>query len=446
MVIHGQKPAERGVNVTVAQFQSGSIGNVRLHVCSSDKFKTTTLMALIQQELKPETVTRNALIPNVLQRGTVSRPTMLELRRKLEEMYGAVLFGDVFKRGERHILHFGMELANEQYLREKQSLLDEGVAFFAEVMTRPLLENGAFKAAYVEAEKKVLAQKIESLIDDKIRYAAKRLIEEMCKGEPFALFNQGNVEDLPSIDATGLFTYYKEMLETCPIDFYCVGNVTYDEVAERLQSQFSAWLSGARKEVPVPAPVQTVEREKTVVDRLDVKQGKLNMGLRTGTTAGDPDYPALLMYNGILGGFPHSKLFMNVREKASLAYYCSSRLESHKGILTIQSGIEIANFEKAVTIIKQQLEAMKNGDISDEEMEKTRALLINQLREQQDRPVELIQFHYSSLLAGKSRTVQSLLEEIKNIRREDVQNVAQKVRVDTIYFLRDQGGDNNAKN
>jgi predicted Zn-dependent peptidase len=137
---------------------------------------------------------------------------------------------------------------------------------------------------------------------------------------------------------------------------------------------------------------------------------------------------------------------MNVREKASLAYYCSSRLESHKGILTIQSGIEIANFEKAVTIIKQQLEAMKNGDISDEEMEKTRALLINQLREQQDRPVELIQFHYSSLLAGKSRTVQSLLEEIKNIRREDVQNVAQKVRVDTIYFLRDQGGDNNAKN
>jgi predicted Zn-dependent peptidase len=432
--------------VTVAQFQSGSIGNVRLHVCSSDKFKTTTLMALIQQELKPETVTRNALIPNVLQRGTTSRPTMLELKRKLEEMYGAVLFGDVFKRGERHIVHFGMELANEEYLRENQSLLNEGIAFFSEVITRPLLENGAFKATYVEAEKKVLAQKIESLIDDKIRYAAKRLIEEMCKGEPFALFNQGNVEDLPTIDATGLYTYYKEMLETCPIDFYCVGNVTYDEVAERLQSQFSAWLSGSRKEITVSAPVQTVEREKTVIDRLDVKQGKLNLGLRTGTTAGDPDYPALLMYNGILGGFPHSKLFMNVREKASLAYYCSSRVESHKGILTIQSGIEIANFEKAVTIIKQQLEAMKNGDISDEEMEKTRALLTNQLREQQDRPVELIQFHYSSLLAGKNRTVQSLLEEIRNIRREDVQNVAQKVSLDTIYFLRDQGGENHAEN
>ncbi len=432
--------------MTHARFETVSIGNIHVHVCSTEKFKTTTLAALIQQELAPATVTKTALLPSVLQRGTVTYPSTLDLKRRLDEMYGATLFGDVYKRGERHIIHLGMEIANEQYLKEKKSLLKEGLEFFSEILTRPFMENGGFKDSFVQAEKKNLKQKIESLQDDKIRYAAQRMIEAMCENEPFALFNHGRLEDLPEIDAQNLYTYYREVIDTCPVDFYCVGNVHTDDVVSLLTKNLQINTAGKRKSIPVSAVTRAKNEVKEVVDRLDVKQGKLNMGCRTQITAGDPEYPALLMYNGILGGFPHSKLFINVREKASLAYYASSRIESHKGILTIQSGIEIANYDRTVEIIKQQLEAMSKGDISDRELEQTKATLSNQLREQQDRSFDLINFHYHSVLSGKERPLDQLLEMINETKREDIKRVAEMIQLDTIYFLRDQGGDTDAKN
>lgn len=432
--------------MTSAQFETVSIGNVKLHVLSSKKFKTTTLAAFIQQELTADRVTKTALLPNVLQRGTFSYPSTLDLKRKLDDMYGATLFGDVFKRGERHIMQFGMEIANEQYLKEKKSLLDEGLSFLSEVLTRPFTENGGFKKSYMESEKKILKQRIESLLDDKIRYAAQRMTESMCQGEPFALFNHGILEEIPNITAENLYTYYQEVMQTCPIDFYCVGNVTTDEVVNLFERNFQLKPAGERKKIPVASVVHPVEQEKVVVDRLNVKQGKLNMGCRTQISVKDPDYPALLMYNGVLGGFPHSKLFINVREKASMAYYCSSRVESHKGILMIQSGIEIDNYDRAVEIIKQQLEAMKQGEISDKEIEQTKATLSNQLKEQQDRSYGLIDFHYHSALSETERPLSQLLEQIDRVGKEEIQKVAQKVQLDTIYFLRDKGGQTDGQN
>lgn len=428
-----------------AQFDSRMIGNIRVHVCTSEKFKTTTLMAFFQQELAPEMVTKTALLPSVLQRGTASVPTTISFKRKLDDLFGAVLYGDVFKRGERHIMQFAMEIANEQYLKEAPKLLAEGIQFLSEVLLKPVLEKKAFKAAYVEAEKKNLKQKIESLKDDKIRYASFRMIEAMCKGEPFALFNHGRIEDLAKIDAENLYTYYQDVLSTCPIDFYCVGNVTVDEVMELLEKQFGGVAKAARKTIQVAPVHHPVSEERVVIERMNVKQGKLNIGCRTQTSVQDEDYPALLMFNGILGGFPHSKLFRNVREKASLAYYCSSRLESHKGLLVIQSGIEISNYEQAVNIIREQLENLRQGKIEEQELKQTKATLSNQLRSQMDRSYEMIFYHYQSVLSGMQRPLEELLEQINQVRIEEVQKMAEKVQLDTIYFLRNRGGNEDAK-
>ncbi|TCS92576.1 EF-P 5-aminopentanol modification-associated protein YfmF [Hazenella coriacea] len=430
--------------MTYAQFDTVSIGNIRVHVCASEKFKTTTLVANIQQELKKDLVTRTALLPQILQRGTISYPTTIDFKRYLDHLYGTIFYGDLFKRGERHIIQLGMEVANEQYLKETKSLLAEAIRFFSEVLSKPVTENRGFKSSYVESEKKVLKQRIESLQDDKIRYAAQRMTEEMCQGEPYAIFNHGQLEDIPVIDGENLYTYYQDVIRTCPIDFYCVGNVTTDEVVQLLQQHLVLDLSGERKKISVATVQHPVQKVKVVEDQLDVKQGKLNLGCRTQISIQDEDYPALLMYNGVLGGFPHSKLFMNVREKASLAYYCSSRIESHKGLLNIQSGIEIANYKQAVEIIQQQLEAMRQGEINDKEVAQTKATVSNQYREVQDRSYELINYHYHHVLSGKDRPLEQLLEEISSVSKQDIQRVAQKVELDTIYFLRDQGGTSHA--
>jgi predicted Zn-dependent peptidase len=242
-----------------------------------------------------------------------------------------------------------------------------------------------------------------------------------------------------------LYTYYQEVLSECPVDFYCVGNVSADEVLKLLEKEFSSIAGKTRKTVQTQTASRPVKEERVVIERMNVNQGKLNIGCRTQTTIKDPDYPALMMYNGILGGFPHSKLFRNVREKASLAYYCSSRLESHKGLLLIQSGIEIANYDQAVQIIKEQLEEIRQGNISDQELEQTKATLSNQLRSQMDRSYEMIQFHYQSVLNGKDLPLEILLEQVNAVQKEDVQKIAEKIRLDVIYFLRDRGGNEHAK-
>lgn len=402
--------------------------------------------AFIQRPLLEESVTKNALLPNVLQRGTLSYPRTNQFRRKLDDLYGATLFGDVIKRGERQIILFGMEMANGRYLKESPDLLDEGLRFFSEVLLSPATQNGSFLSDYVAAEKKNLKQKIQSLIDDKIRYAAQRMIEEMFRGEPYSLSNYGRVEDLDTITPTNLYTYYQEVIQQSPIDIYCVGDVAKEQVLEKIQTYFQPILQGERTYISSKYQVRKVEKEQVVIDRLPVQQGKLNIGCRTNLTFSDSDYPSLLVYNGILGGFPHSKLFQNVREKASLAYYCSSRLDSLMGFLMIQSGIEISNFDKAVDIIKEQLKAMQSGDITDNEIRQTKAMISNQLREQQDRIYDMMLFHYQSVLGGKQRGIKELLEQIDRVTKEDIVRVANQVKVDTIYFLRDQGGDIHEKN
>ena len=422
-----------------AEFETVNIAeNIRLHRLQSDQFKTNTLAVLIEQELSEEKVTKTALLPAVLQRGTVSYPTTIRLKRQLDELYGAGLSGDVFKRGERHMIQFVFDLANGNYLQEKPPLLEKGIAFLGEILFSPVLEEGIFKADYVEAEKNNLKQRIKSLQDDKIRYAAKRLTEEMCKNEPYALHAYGRLSDIETIDASILYTYYQDVLRHCPIDLYLVGEVDFDATMELLEQQFFARLpKGERKPRNRVTVAPNEHNEQVVIDRLDVKQGKLNIGCRTHTTIEDEAYPALLLYNGILGGFAHSKLFMNVREKASLAYYCSSRIESHKGLLSIQSGIEIRHYEQALSIIKEQLKEMQEGKISDQELDKTKATLINQFRERLDSAYGLIDLHHHSALSTRNWPLPELLERIQATTREDVQQVAEKVTIDTIYFLRD---------
>lgn len=261
----------------------------------------------------------------------------------------------------------------------------------------------------------------------------------MCSQEPYRLHPLGKLDQIEQITPEGLYTYYQQWLETAVIDIYVVGQTNLQEVLPLIEKSFGITKASAGRYARKPEH-RNVEQVKEVIERLDVNQGKLNMGLRAYTTYADSTYPTMLMYNGILGGYPHSKLFTNVREKASLAYYASSRLDGHKGILTIQSGIEIDNYSKAVTIIKEQLEAMAMGDISDIELQQTKAMITGHLRELQDSAFELISFDFNNILSGVERTVPSLISDVLAVDKGHIQEVANQVKLDTIYFLRDRKG------
>jgi len=418
-------------------FQRDAVNGIRLHVFPTDRFKTTAISVFIGTLLQEQTVTPVALTPFVLRRGNATYPTTKQFREALDDLYGAGFGFDIYKRGDYQIVNFRMDVIQNEFA-SGEKLLQQGIEFLGETVTKPALEGGTFVKQYVEAEKHTVQKKLESIINDKGRYAAERCIEEMCKDEPYRLHPLGRTEDLEAVTPESLFASYQTWLSDSPMDIYVVGNTTLEEVKELVQRAFAANRQASGAEYRHSRQKKNVENVNRVIERMDVGQGKLNMGLRTSTTYADPSYAAALVYNGILGSFPHSKLFINVRERESLAYYAASRLDGHKGIITIQSGIEIDNYEKAVDIIEKQLESIRKGEISDLEMSQTKAMISNHLREINDSAYEMIGFDFNTVLSGKERTAEVLLQEVHEVDVSDIVQFAQTVQLDTIYFLRDR--------
>lgn len=415
-------------------FERTQFRGMRVHVLPTDQFKTFAISVYIGSPLSESTVTPTALTPFVLRRGTEKYPETKQFREKLDELYGAGYGFDIYKRGDYQIVQFRMDIINDRFVSSAESLLQQGLAFLADSLLQPALEQGAFRVKYVDSEKDTLRKRIESIVNDKIKYAAERCIEEMCKNEPYRLHPLGKIEHLDQITSQSLYDYYRQWLASAPIDLYVVGNTTTGEVLKLLEQALPVQRSANASYTSKPAPIRAAQ-VNTVVERLDVTQGKLNMGLRIPVTYGEDSYSAALMYNGILGGYPHSKLFTNVREKASLAYYASSRYDGHKGIMTIQSGIEIQNYEKAVDIIRRQLDDMTSGVYSERELSQTRAMIVNHLRELQDSAFETIAFDFNSILSGKERTVEELIAAVDAVTPQQIQAIAGGVQLDTIYFL-----------
>lgn len=406
---------------------------INLYIHSTDKFKTNTFCIFIHQNLRKETATMTALLPFVLKRGTQSFPTSRHLSLYLENLYGADMGGDILKRGERQILQFFMETANQKYL-DGEDMLDSSFNTFKELVLNPVLEDGGFKSTYVEQEKDVLKRNIESLYNDKFNYAIERCFQEMCKDEAFSIYKYGSIDDLKNIDKNNLYTYYTDCLQHSPIDFFVLGDVDENEISDKVLKLFDFVRSG-EKLVKTSFIKKEIKSEKIVEEKQDVNQGKLSMGFRTNTRYGDDDYYALMVYNGILGGGPHSKLFQNVREKASLAYYAFSRLEKNKGLMMIGCGIEFRNFDKAVGIIKQQLEDIKAGKISDYEFDSTVKSLVSSLKETADSPSMIINLYLDGIINGVRESTDDMIKKIRNVTKDDIKKVAQKIDLDTIYFL-----------
>ena len=409
------------------------MGGYKLHIVETKKYKTNTLIWKMKAPLTSEDVTKRALLHYVLQSSSAKYPSTTVLRSYLDELYGATFFVDLSKKGEYHVISFSIEIANEKFLSDRAPLLKKAFEFLAEILNNPLVSGNAFDKETVEREKRTLKSRIQSVYDDKMRYSNVRLLEEMCKGEPYSLQVNGQSDDVDLISPESLFEYYQKAFAEDELDLYVIGDVREDEV-----TQLAANLLQFSDRTPLKTNKQeraSVADVKEIKEQQDVKQGKLNMGYRTGIVYGDPDYFALQVFNGIFGGFSHSKLFINVRERASLAYYAASRLESHKGLMMVMSGIDLKNYDQAVQIIKEQMAAMKNGDFTDEELVQTKAVIRNQILETVDTARGLVEILYHNVVAGAQIQLNHWMEEMDRATKDEIVAVANKIELDTIYFL-----------
>lgn len=422
-------------------FERAEAGRMRIHVLPTDRFKTYAISVFIGRPLHEDDITSTALVPFVLRRGTERFPATKQFREQLDLLYGAGFGFDVYKRGNNQIVQFRMDTIDDRFVAGKTDLLREALALTGQLLTRPARENGGFVGKYVEAEKQTVRKRLEAVINDKIRYAAERCIAHMFPDDPFRHNALGRLEELEGPDPQGLFAFYRDWLSKAQIDLYVVGNTSLEAVAKAVEEEFALESGTAAQPYRfAPPDARNKEPVRTVTEELDVGQGKLNIGLTAPVLYADPDYPAMMVYNGVFGGYPHSKLFMNVREKASLAYYASSRYDGFKGFVMVQSGIEIANYDKALGIIREQLEEMREGRISDTELEQTKAMITGQLMEINDSAFAMIGFDFNTQITGSKRTISDLIDAVGAVTKEQIAGIAGNVRLDTIYFLRDRKG------
>lgn len=412
-----------------------------LHVVPTKKYKTINIVAKFKAPLSRETITKRALLPYILRQGTERHPSRREIQSKLDDLYGAVLSIDGAKKGDNHIISLRMELANQKFIPHESSILDDAIELLNEVMFHPNVKKHAFLSDILDREKETLKKKMSAIIDNKMSYANMRLIDEMCAGETYQLHVHGYKEDLADITPENLYDYYQQLIKNDDLNIYVLGDFDPKEMKSKIENV----IKREKKDnsADLQSDSQTVKRHdqpQVVIEKQNIQQAKLHLGFRTHCTFADDDYFALQVFNGIFGGFPSSKLFINVREKNSLAYYAASRFESHKGLLLVFSGIAPNDYEKAKEIIELQMTAMKNGDFTEETLQETKELIVNQLLETMDQAQGIIELLYQQVLGNKKLPSEQLIAQIKQVTKEDVINIAEKIEEDTVYLLTSEGG------
>ena len=424
----------------MAIFERSQLKNgINLFVHPTKKFKTILVQLVFHRQLREEDVTASALLPSVLERGSVKYPTRRDLAQRLEELYGTEFTADVAKKGERQFVIFSLDLVHDQYLPGESRLLRQALEILGDIVLNPLVDKDSFKDDFVRQEKEQHEKVIKGLINDKMAYSMDRCLQAMCKDEPFGVFKYGTVERLQEIDAASLYQFYQRFLAESPVDLHIIGDVDVAAVASLAEDVF-AFSRGKEDTVPATEVVKEVDEVRYVREELDVNQGKLVLGFRTGLSYADDDYFPLLVYNGILGAFPHSKLFQNVREKASLAYYAYSRLEKHKGLMVISSGIEVKDYDQALDIIRKQIDDMMEADFSQEVFDNTIIGLRNQFLVEEDSAGLVVNRALDGMLAGRHENTKELVKRLNAVTRDDVARVAKQINLDTVYFLTQKGG------
>ena len=406
---------------------------ITFHKITTSKFKTNLFAIFITTPLSRETVTKNALISAVLRRGTKNMPTQDAIAKEVEGMYGADFDCGIEKNGDNHIMKFYIESINDDFLPEQDNLSKKSLELLYDIVFNPLVENGSFKKEYVEGEKSTLKQIIEGKIDNKAKYALDRCIEEMYKNEPYGLYKFGYVEDLDKINEKDLYEYYKNLIKTCKIDVFVSGfnidNLHENEILSNLEPRIPNYIPNQNRLIDTQ-----INNPEIVTEKMDVTQGKLMIGLDLLNIDSEDTYK-VSVYNVILGGGANSKLFQNVREKASLAYTAGSSYIKNKNNIIIRCGIEIKNYEKAIEIIKDQLNQMYNGDFSEGDIESAKQLIYASFKSIPDAQDSELTYYFAQELSEKFVSLDENIEKIKAVTKEQIIEIAKKVQINTIYFL-----------
>ena len=407
---------------------------ITLRCFPDDRFKQAALSVQFLRPMCREEAALNALLPAVLLRGCESCPDLRDVTLRLDDLYGASVGALVRRVGDYHTTGLHCGFIEDRYALQGDAIAGPMFDFLRQLLLQPLLENGVFRADYVQSEKRNLISTIESQKNDKRAYAGAQLIRKMCSEDSFGIPRLGEKEQVAAITPESLYHHYLRVLKESPIHLFYVGSAQPECIAESLTELFRGLDRNC-----IPLPPQTayqVSKPGDFTEQLDVAQGKLCMGFYTPVTLRTPDFAAMQVMNVIFGAGMTSKLFMQVREKMSLCYDIGSGYHSSKGIVTVSSGIDFHQEPVVRQQVLTQLEACQQGDISEAELASAKQALIAQLQSTHDSPGAIEGYYASAALSGLSWTPGEYMEKVLAVTAEDVARVARLLQLHTVYFLK----------
>ena len=411
---------------------------VYLTALRTDRFKTGFLSASLLTQLTRERAAGNAVLPYVLRRGTSSAPDMRALSARLDSLYGASIEPIVRKLGEIHAVGFYASFPQDRFLPGDTRVLQDVAALMGELWLSPNTRGGLFLPDYVDSEREKLLERLEAVRNDRRSWALRRLVENMCAMEDYAVSAMGSEAEAENIHYVRLTKDYRSLLASSPIEFFYCGDQEGARVAELLQNALMLLPRGEMDpDLGTDVRMNALEAQpRYFTEEMDITQGNLAMGFRLGKCMEEPDEAAIRVFNAVFGGGPTSKLFANVRERLSLCYYASSTVDIHKGLLAVSSGIDFDKYDAAKDEILAQLDAMRRGEISPEELDAAKKYAANSMRTLADTPAALENFYLSQAVNGTDASPTDVAALIDEVTAEETAEIARGVELDAVFFLK----------
>lgn len=408
---------------------------VKLCTHKTTQFKTSAVSLNIITPLEEKT-SEKALLIHLLSRTNKLYPSITDMNRKLASLYGAVLQPSAIKLGEAQILTMHLVTIDDRFALENEKILEKGIELLLSCLFMPDITPEGFSQENLAREKRLLCEKIDSENDDKIAYASKRMIEEMCCDEAYSISPLGTKDSIEKVSGRDVFEVWKKLLLSCPVQINVTGNFDEEGLNAIIKSYFDRL---ERKESDIIYPHTEFITEsygsKIITQKQKVQQGKLVIGYRAGMTYDMDNFAAIKVMNAIFGSGTFSKLFMNVREKMSLCYYCSSRLTNSKGIIYVQSGVETENAQKALEAIRSELDDVRAGKFADETIEAAKLSLKEDYLGVTDSVLSIDAWFTSQCLSGEFMNPEQYIAMISDVSREEIIVAANMISEDTVYIL-----------
>ena len=406
---------------------------VRLHFIQSEKFKTNKIRVRFSAPMSKETVAGRVLTASMLETVNAVYPTSQAFRERLANLYGADYSTSLSRRGLVHYLDINLSFVRDKFLSRKNVLTDAMLDFLKASLFSPLVSQDAFDESAFEIEKKNILNDLEAEIENHFYHAHRELDKLFYEEEEMQMPRVGTIELIQKETAASSFAAFQQMLQENQIDFFFIGDFNEVAVREKIQS-FN--LAPRQQELQLVYQQEYSNVLREGLEQKDVHQSIIELGYHFPIQYGESEHLPLVVLNALLGGFAHSKLFVNLREKEGLAYTISSNFDIFSGMMRIYAGIDRSNRTRTVALINRQIGDLKRGNFSLEELNQTKKMLRNSVLLAQDRQNTILERAYmSSVLGKKFLSLKAWLEALEQVRKDDIIKAAGLLKLQAIYFM-----------